>query len=751
MSGYDSPNHMSGYTFNRGQYADQGYVSTAHGPENPGTNPRYVPPQRRPLTFGAMPAIERPESAMSSISFVSQALGGVSLNDLYAGHAAGAQSAGERENVDVAGGIGARRGFTGRLTQSAIPGAGGESFIGGAGGQAPAMGGKSQDQGMQHRWNGAVGLGGVASIPVQSGLADGLGGRAGYGAFGSGPQGSYAPGGQSTMGSPLTPMFNPNHGLPTFGAIGSAVSRNPAMPFAPSPDSLADSARGGSSSLAFDLAQLIRSGAADPGDDDTNDPLTGRGSARARARDQPPPPPSVTMPMHRSSRSTADATRDPAYIITLIASRESNTLGNAAAFLAVEPQPYPDYFAHLSRGIKPTLEEFFMSMPVIEPCRIAVASNAGVVRIRNIPFTTPRSEITAFVGRNAQIVAMPQGAPYFAVHVIMERHTGKTMDAFIEFSRGSEAQYVVTQFNKRMSNGRHPRLGDRHVEVEISSQEDLMSELFPRAQNVHWEGCTPRILANNEMYYQGVPAAGFTGFLQSEEIVMVIKHAETPHRSPFAQRAIIRVFESHISTLHKYPWFANECVKMTERRLLFDATMALAKFLIIHLRKYQGQHSDTTKPTNATLQEFTVAALTCPGFSEQQKHAYIQQLLSGGFGAMASSRGMNLKYGGDSDLAAHWPFQVLARAPGAQEDVVLYFASLMREATMNGRPLSLVEQHRMRAYGGNVNGSAFGPFGNINIDYGNANTVGEVGEIELRTIEQLLNRVLPRSRAPSDA
>ncbi|KAK5675279.1 hypothetical protein LTS10_012043 [Elasticomyces elasticus] len=37
----------------------------------------------------------------------------------------------------------------------------------------------------------------------------------------------------------------------------------------------------------------------------------------------------------------------------------------------------------------------------------------------------------------------------------------------------------------------------------------------------------------------------------AEEIVMVIKHAETPHRSPFAQRAIIRVYESHISTLQK--------------------------------------------------------------------------------------------------------------------------------------------------------------------------------------------------------
>ncbi|KAK3643710.1 hypothetical protein LTR56_010014 [Elasticomyces elasticus] len=60
--------------------------------------------------------------------------------------------------------------------------------------------------------------------------------------------------------------------------------------------------------------------------------------------------------------------------------------------------------------------------------------------------------------------------------------------------------------------------------------EDLVGEMFPRAMNVVWEGATPRILANNEIYYANTPSAGFTGFLQTEEIVMVVKHAETPHR-----------------------------------------------------------------------------------------------------------------------------------------------------------------------------------------------------------------------------
>ena len=53
----------------------------------------------------------------------------------------------------------------------------------------------------------------------------------------------------------------------------------------------------------------------------------------------------------------------------------------------------------------------------------------------------------------------------------------------------------------------------------------------------------------------------------------------------------------------------------------------------------------------------------------------------------------------------------------------------------------------MRASGG----SAQGPFGNIVFDYGKARTLSEVAEVELRTIEQLLSRVLPRLRAGSDA
>lgn len=71
----------------------------------------------------------------------------------------------------------------------------------------------------------------------------------------------------------------------------------------------------------------------------------------------------------------------------------------------------------------------------------------------------------------------------------------------------------------------------------------------------------------------------------------------------------------------------------------------------------------------------------------------------------------------------------------------------MREATTATQSLSLVDQHRLRATGGN----AHGPFGHIVFNYSTAKTLVEVAEVELRTIEQLLGRVLPRSRANSDA
>ena len=187
MSGYDnSSNNMSGYNFQNGDYSGQGYgMSTAHGPENPGTNPRYVPPQKRELTFGAMPPIERPVSAMSNTSFVSQALGGVSLNDLM-GQGGGQGGAGH-QGAGNGGGYDAQRGFQGATM--GMDGHG-QSYSMGAGGQGQLGSGL---QGFQQRSYGGMNQGGFNAT---GGYPSAPMGNGGYGGYGAGPQGNYSFGNQ---------------------------------------------------------------------------------------------------------------------------------------------------------------------------------------------------------------------------------------------------------------------------------------------------------------------------------------------------------------------------------------------------------------------------------------------------------------------------------------------------------------------------------------------------------------------------
>ncbi|KAI7558584.1 hypothetical protein KC343_g6175, partial [Hortaea werneckii] len=194
-------------------------------------------------------------------------------------------------------------------------------------------------------------------------------------------------------------------------------------------------------------------------------------------------------------------------------SRPKNTIGNAAAFLKIEGVRRPAWLDELRNAFKPTIETLVEAMPFMEACRYASPSTAAVVHLTNIPYGTPRSEILAFVGRNAAVCAQPAGSPYYAVHIIMERFTAKTMDAFVELENDAEASRVFNHFQKRMEQGRLPRLGDRVVTVELSSQEELMSELFPRVKNVLWDGASPVVSDHKDYYYPTVASNCFAGFL----------------------------------------------------------------------------------------------------------------------------------------------------------------------------------------------------------------------------------------------
>jgi len=276
---------------------------------------------------------------------------------------------------------------------------------------------------------------------------------------------------------------------------------------------------------------MIKSGATDfPGDPNYGMPEYMPTRFEKKRQNSPMKPPTVHDRSASKVLTVAASPVEAGHAGKTKGNIKSNVLGNAAAYVQVEVGPLPDWYSQLNAGYKPTVQEVFRVLPVVEPCRIAASSSAGVIRIRNIPYNTQRAEVTAFMGRNAQVLPQPPGSPYFGTHLIMERLTGKVMDAFVECENPKEAAWVVSQFQGRVQNRRPPKLGDRVVDVEMSSQAILMSELFPCARKVTWEGNYPRVQQSNESYYTGIAAAGFTGFLQKEEIAMIVKFAETPYR-----------------------------------------------------------------------------------------------------------------------------------------------------------------------------------------------------------------------------
>ncbi len=118
----------------------------------------------------------------------------------------------------------------------------------------------------------------------------------------------------------------------------------------------------------------------------------------------------------------------------------------------------------------------------------------------------------------------------------MERVTSKTLDCYVEFVNFSEAVNAVNRFETNRTGGRGGRLGQRHVEVELSSQEQLMKDLFPKAKNVTWVGSRPIIKPRdmNDPYN-----SGFQGFISKEELVMLVKHVEAPQRVKYLKSSVV--------------------------------------------------------------------------------------------------------------------------------------------------------------------------------------------------------------------
>lgn len=94
-----------------------------------------------------------------------------------------------------------------------------------------------------------------------------------------------------------------------------------------------------------------------------------------------------------------------------------------------------------------------------------------------IPYDITSASLHAFLGTHAKIITPDLGP---AIHVTMDRFTGKTQEAFIEFFSTPDARAWVNLIKCRPAYSN--KIGDRILSVDLSSQEELMREIFPRAK-----------------------------------------------------------------------------------------------------------------------------------------------------------------------------------------------------------------------------------------------------------------------------
>ncbi|PHH67600.1 hypothetical protein CDD80_707 [Ophiocordyceps camponoti-rufipedis] len=382
--------------------------------------------------------------------------------------------------------------------------------------------------------------------------------------------------------------------------------------------------------------------------------------------------------------------------------------------------------------------------PFVEAPRTAQAMNFGVVKLKNIPFATKRAEVIALVGRNSKILK-DSDEP---VHIIMERVTSKTMDAYVEFVNLDEAMKTVDKHQQNLSAGRPSRLGDRPIEVELSSQGSLMRDLFPLARGLIWDGATPQLKPFNPNFAW----ENFRGFISEEEMVMLVKHVEVPHRvsrgygggndmiltgleSPYSRDCPQRPYECLISTLKKFPWYATDRITLSQRQAMYNATERLLQVLQEKVKR----GSDTANLTPQLLMRLTNTAMACPGFTPLMKDniAWLMQVPE-----------TDQRFFGQPLHACAWRHQYsLAPKPGTPLDVIEWYVAVIRKQTqrdMVSRPHTIRTELQELGQQTDLHwgyfwaelGHGFGPhFDQL--------TLAQVAEVEFSAVERILSRALP--------
>ncbi|KAI0021447.1 hypothetical protein F4780DRAFT_790309 [Xylariomycetidae sp. FL0641] len=312
---------------------------------------------------------------------------------------------------------------------------------------------------------------------------------------------------------------------------------------------------------------------------------------------------------------------------------------------------------------RPTIQAITsaVNIPFVECFKFSQPVNRGVIVVKNIPFSTDRQDILSFMGRGAKVLNDREEP----VHIILDRVSSKTQDAYVEVDTPEEAQRLVTKFQRAAEMGKPPRIGTRTVDVLESDMNELMKALFPATtKTVLWVRGEPLPVDDSPW-----PWENFKGFITIDEMTMLVKYVENPQRAAFSQDCPQRPYEAMISTLRKLPWYKSRYITIQQRHAVYLACVKLIGLLKDTVEK----DPDHAKLNTKLLNRLVTAGMGCAGFSAVQKDN------------IAFESGIDdeqARQFNQPPFADEWRhFYTLVPRPGTPFDLIEFYIQLIRDAT----------------------------------------------------------------------
>ncbi|KAK6533251.1 hypothetical protein TWF694_002205 [Orbilia ellipsospora] len=278
----------------------------------------------------------------------------------------------------------------------------------------------------------------------------------------------------------------------------------------------------------------------------------------------------------------------------------------------------------------------------------------NLVKIENIPYNLDDEMLLEFLGRTPGLVPEEYGG----IH-------GKTMDCFLEFlTVGGAERFVQWRYN----NNRRCILGGRHISLELVPERELMAWLFPKTRGLLWDD-TGSLIVDESCKSSKAQLE----IISREELVMILGHARTPHRSPFSRKCLQRPYESLMSVITKFPWRETEFYTLKQRDLIFQAAFEAGELLKRQILKGKAGPNIDLK----LLRRLCRTISFCPGFTYRQKLTFLDAM------GIDTTECVTIL----GDLGISHPlatqFQALTVRPGADYIAVEAIANLVADGVLN--------------------------------------------------------------------